>query len=185
MAKTVPAPPAPSAVEGVTPLGARTAPDTRVHRCVQHLGIEHANGLHAEGLGKRPARIVVGIRLRIVRRPVLVVEQRVRDAGVRLIHPDDVAARGKLAWFGARRCRRRWPPRPPALSAPVPPPPGRRRRTSRARRARRRGRAAAAGRTGICTVNAAVAREISTRCFCSTRSSSACAPARASLAGST
>ena len=33
------------------------------------------------------------------------------------------------------------------------------------------------------TVNGAVAREISTRCFCSTRSSSACAPGRGSSAG--
>src|SRR5215218_6839081 len=38
---------------------------------------------------------------------------------------------------------------------------------------------------GIVTVNGAVAREISTACFCNTRSNSACAPGRRSSAGST
>src|SRR5437867_4903984 len=38
---------------------------------------------------------------------------------------------------------------------------------------------------GTVTVNAAVAREISTPCFCSTRSRSACAPGRGSSAVST
>src|SRR5262245_21184723 len=38
---------------------------------------------------------------------------------------------------------------------------------------------------GPVTVDSAVAREISTACFCSTRSSSACVPGRGSSAGST
>ena len=42
-----------------------------------------------------------------------------------------------------------------------------------------------ARRTGVDTVNGAFAREISTCCFCITRSSSACAPGRRSSAGST
>ena len=46
-------------------------------------------------------------------------------------------------------------------------------------------RRARATRRARVTVNGAVAREISTRCFCRTRSSSACAPGRRSSAGST
>src|SRR6185503_10995464 len=46
-------------------------------------------------------------------------------------------------------------------------------------------RPAAFGLAGTVTVNAAVAREISTACFRITRRSSACAPRRPSLAGKT
>ena len=85
-------------------LGLDVAGDT-LHRDVQDLGVRRAQRAHAEALGEGPAGVVVRILLRIVRAPVLVVEQGVGDARVGLIHADDVAAGGELARL--RRCDRR------------------------------------------------------------------------------
>src|SRR5438045_9419719 len=65
-----------------------------------HLGVGRAQRVDGESLGEGPAGVVVGILLRIVRGPVLIVEQRVGDARVRLVHADDVTARGKLPNLG-------------------------------------------------------------------------------------
>ena len=62
-----------------------------------------ASNLHAEEFAEGPAGIVIGSLLRIVGAPVLVVEQGVGDAGVRLIHADDVAG---LRENGVRWLRR-------------------------------------------------------------------------------
>ena len=75
------------------------------------------------------------------------------------------AARGRRGRRLRCGCRRVGGGRAPAAS------PRRRRRGRRVRPARPPARP-----PGIVTVNAAVAREISTACFCSTRSSSACVP---------
>jgi hypothetical protein len=88
-----------------------------LHRGVEHLQVEDARGLDVEQLRERPAGVVVRRLLRIVRAPVLIVEQRVRDAAVRLIHADDVGAGGEGA---AHRRGRRVPvpcilPLPPIL----------------------------------------------------------------------
>src|SRR5438045_6977267 len=48
-----------------------------------HLGVGRAQRVDGESLGEGPAGVVVGILLRIVRGPVLIVEQRVGDARVR------------------------------------------------------------------------------------------------------
>ena len=114
---------------------------------------------------------------------VLIVQQRIGDAAVRLIHADDVGAGGE----GARRRRRASSvlpllpilpvlPRPAAALGPP------------AHPARPAPSFVVVGRggaflPGTVTVNGAVAREISTPCFCSVRSSSACAPGRGSSAG--
>ena len=71
-----------------------------LHRDVEHLGVGRAQRVDGESLGEGPAGVVVGILLRIVRGPVLIVEQRVGDARVRLVHADDVTARGKLPNLG-------------------------------------------------------------------------------------
>ena len=118
-------------------------------------------------------------------RPVLVVEQRVGDAAVRLVHADDVAAGRERARVSAAcgRCAARL--RAACLSALR-----HLRRLALALAAstaavRRRALPRLALLPGTVTVNGAVAREISTPCFCSTRSSSACAPGRGSSPGST
>ena len=81
-----------------------------LHRRVQNLRIGHTDGLRVEPFRERPARVVVRVLLRVVRAPVLVVEQRVRDARVRLVHSDDVRAgrersrRGRRASACGIRC---------------------------------------------------------------------------------
>ena len=70
-----------------------------VNRRVEHLHISHADRRHVVQLGEGPAGVVVRRPLRIVRAPVLIVEQRIGDAAVRLIHADDVGAGGE----GSRR----------------------------------------------------------------------------------
>ena len=79
----------------------RDLPLHQLHRDVEHLDVGDADRLDGKALRKGPAGVVVGARLRLVRRPVLVIEQRVGDPGVRLIHPHDVAAGGEFA--GRRR----------------------------------------------------------------------------------
>ena len=79
----------------------------RFHRRVEHLDIGDANRLDAEALRERPAGVVVRGFLRIVRGPILIIEQRVGDARVGLIHADDVAAGGEFFGFHLHRPRRR------------------------------------------------------------------------------
>ena len=71
-------------------------------RRVEHLHISDAHDLDVEQLAERPAGVVVRIALRIVRRPVLIVEQRVGDAAVRLVHADEIRAGGEGPRLGLR-----------------------------------------------------------------------------------
>ena len=74
----------------------------RLHRRVEHFRIGHARDVHVEHFGEGPPRVVVRLPLRIVRRPVLIVEQRVRDPAEWLIHADDVRAGGEGMTFRRR-----------------------------------------------------------------------------------
>jgi hypothetical protein len=56
-----------------------------LHGGVEHLGVGHPRRFDAEALRERPPGVVVGCPLRIVGGPVLVVQQRVGDAGVGLV----------------------------------------------------------------------------------------------------
>ena len=171
MAKTVPVP--------LTPPGGGHFALDRLHRRVEHLHVGDAHDLDVAQLAEGPAGVVVRIPLRIVWRPVLVVEQRVGDAAVGLVHAQDVAAGGERPRLGLARLVRR------GLLLVL---------RARARRRRRAAVADAAslvisraGRflPGIVTVNGAVAREISQPCSCRMRSSSACGPGRGSSPGNT
>src|SRR5207302_1545675 len=71
--------------------------------------VDDANGLRVEEFGEGPAGVVVRRALRIVGAPVLIVEQRIGNAAVRLIHADDIRT-------GRERARRRLiPPLTPFL----------------------------------------------------------------------
>ncbi|NBS60061.1 MAG: hypothetical protein EBS65_24095 [Betaproteobacteria bacterium] len=78
----------------------------QLHRHVEDLAISNANGLHGETFREGPARVVVRGLLRILRAPVLIVEERVGNTRVRLIHADDVAPRWELTRFRRRRLGR-------------------------------------------------------------------------------
>ena len=67
----------------------------RRHRRLQNRSIRQPDSLHIEELRERPARIVVRMLLRIVRRPVLLVQQRIRHPRIRLVQTDNITARGK------------------------------------------------------------------------------------------
>ena len=67
----------------------------RLHLRLQNRRIRHAHRRHSKQIRKRPPRVVVRMLLRIVRRPVLPVQQRIRNARIRLIHADHVAPRRK------------------------------------------------------------------------------------------
>ena len=87
MAKMVPSP--------LTPAGARIS-FTRSIGSVEDFRIGDAHHLHVEKFAERPAGVVIGGFLRIVGAPILVIEQRVGDAGIGLVHADDVASGGKF-----------------------------------------------------------------------------------------
>ena len=76
-----------------------------LHRNVEHFDICRPQCTNREAFGEGPTGVVVWILLRIVRAPVLIVEERVGDARVRLVHADDVASRWKRPCL--RRCRGR------------------------------------------------------------------------------
>ena len=63
-----------------------------LHRRVEHFQIDDSRRLHVVQLAKGPAGVVIRRLLRIVRAPVLIIEQRVGNAAVRLIHAHDVPA---------------------------------------------------------------------------------------------
>src|SRR5258708_14791704 len=67
------------------------------------MGVGDAGYADVESLSKCPGRVVIRGLLRIVRTPVLIVEQSVGHTGVRLVHADDVTSRGE----GLRRGRGR------------------------------------------------------------------------------
>ncbi len=77
----------------------------RLHRRLQHRQVEHAHHLHIERIAHRPAGIVVGFFLRVLRRPVLAIEQRIGDARIRLVHAHDIATGSKRARLEFRRLR--------------------------------------------------------------------------------
>jgi hypothetical protein len=62
---------------------------------LQNRGIENADHFQIEEVSEGPSGVVVGMLLRIAGGPELAVEQRIGDAGVRLIHADDDAAGGE------------------------------------------------------------------------------------------
>ena len=72
--------------------GRRNRALDRSHAGIEHFGVRHARHHHVAQLAEGPAGIVVDILLRIVRRPVLVIEQCVRDAAIGLIHAQNVTA---------------------------------------------------------------------------------------------
>ena len=67
----------------------------RLHLRLQNRSIRHAHRRHSKQIRERPPRIVIRMLLRIVRRPILPVQQRVRNPRIRLIHPDHIAPRRK------------------------------------------------------------------------------------------
>src|SRR5258708_23867259 len=71
-----------------------------LHCRVEHLRISHAKYFYVEEFAESPASVVVGSFLRVVRTPILMIEERVGDAGVGLVHADDEAAGGKFARIG-------------------------------------------------------------------------------------
>ena len=81
------------------PAGRGDRPLHRKHCGVEHLGVRHPRHLHVAQLAQGPAGVVVNILLRIVRRPVLVIEQRIGDAAIRLIHAQNVTSRREGARF--------------------------------------------------------------------------------------
>src|SRR5260370_1618484 len=66
-----------------------------LHRRLQDFRVSHARYLHTVEFAKRPSGIVVGSLLRILWAPVLMIQKSVRDARVRLVHANHVAARRK------------------------------------------------------------------------------------------
>ena len=67
------------------------------HFGVEHFDVGHARHLDVAELAEGPPGVVVDALLRIVGRPVLVVEQRVGDAAVGLVHAHHVGAGGEGA----------------------------------------------------------------------------------------
>src|SRR5215469_5396408 len=67
-----------------------------LHGNVEDFGICDTKDFHVEKFAEGPASVIVGSFLRIVRRPKLIVEERVGDAGVGLVHTNDVAAGGEI-----------------------------------------------------------------------------------------
>src|SRR5205085_10236476 len=89
--------------------GAHLAGDT-LHRGLQDFRIDYANHFYVREFAHGPGGVVVDVGLRIVWRPVLIIEQRIGDTAVGLVHTDDVAAGGKcsLVSFGSGSWRRCW-----------------------------------------------------------------------------
>jgi len=67
------------------------------HRHIEHLQIGDPSNLYAKKFAECPARVVVRSFLWIIRAPVLMIEQGIGDARVRLVHADNVAAGGKVS----------------------------------------------------------------------------------------
>src|SRR5438876_4070237 len=70
------------------------------HRGVENFRVCYSHDLHVTEFAKGPAGIVIHALLRIARTPILIIEQRIGDAAVRLVHANDVAA----GWEGALLC---------------------------------------------------------------------------------
>src|ERR1044072_202009 len=73
------------------------------HRRAQYLRIDDAHYFDVREFAHGPGGVVVDVGLRIVRRPVLVIEQGIGDAAVGLVHADDVTARRACAILGLQR----------------------------------------------------------------------------------
>src|SRR5437660_1494363 len=68
-----------------------------LHRDFEHFRVGDAKYFDVEELAEGPAGVVIRGFLRIVGTPVLVIEERVGDAGIGLIHADHYAAGGEFA----------------------------------------------------------------------------------------
>ena len=68
----------------------------QIHWRAQDLHICDADNLHIAWFSHCPRRIIVDISLRIVGRPVLIINQRVGYATARLVHAHDVRAGGNF-----------------------------------------------------------------------------------------
>ena len=88
----------------------------RLHGRLQDRRVGHTGDVDVEQCGKGPAGVVVGVFLRVVWRPVLLVQQGIRNGRIGLVHAHDKTARGKgrlrgdftrLAAGNRHRCRRR------------------------------------------------------------------------------
>ena len=71
----------------------------RGHLRLEDDRVDDAEGLDVEELGEAPAGVVVGVLLRVVGCPVLLVEESVGGAGVGLVETDDVAPGGEGFFF--------------------------------------------------------------------------------------
>ena len=76
-----------------------------IHGHIQDFCVRHPRHLHVKEFAEGPAGVVIRSFLRIVRAPVLVVQQSVGNAGVGLIHANDVTAYGEFACRGGGRLR--------------------------------------------------------------------------------
>src|SRR5207244_9848817 len=63
-----------------------------LHRRVEYLHISDSYDLHVAQLAECPAGVVVNVLLRIARAPILIIEQNICYATVRLVHAYDVTA---------------------------------------------------------------------------------------------
>src|SRR5271169_3339239 len=74
-----------------------------LHGHGEDLRVGDASDLYAVEFAEGPGGVVVGSPLWIFGAPVLVVEKRVGDAGIGLVHANDKAPGGKVARGGGRR----------------------------------------------------------------------------------
>src|SRR5260370_40842197 len=78
-----------------------------LHRGPKHFWICDAHDFDIRQLTHSPGRVVVDILLRIVWRPVLIIEESISNATVWLVHAHEVAARCELTRSRSRATRRR------------------------------------------------------------------------------
>src|SRR5688572_30373335 len=72
-------------------------------RRLQHLCVGDAHNFNIPEFTHGPCGVIVNVRLWIVWRPILMIEQSIADAAVRLVHADDVAAGWESSIFSFRR----------------------------------------------------------------------------------
>src|SRR5439155_10786670 len=68
-----------------------------IHGRVKDLRVNYTNSRNIRELAHGPGGIVVNLSLRVVGRPILIIQERVGDAAVGLVHANDITAGGKRA----------------------------------------------------------------------------------------
>src|SRR5439155_8544913 len=79
--------------------GAHFAADT-FHCRTEHFHVRDANDLYIREFAHGPGGVVIDILLGVVWGPVLIVEQRVSNPAIRLVHAYDVTTGRELSRFG-------------------------------------------------------------------------------------